>query len=635
VFVRPSTGRLLLIEDNPADADLVSEHLEGLEKPSPSVEWVGSLAEGLKRLDDGDGFTAVLLDLNLPDSTGLGTLDRVLEQGATLPVIVLTGVDPGGLGVQAVARGASDFLPKDEVTGPVLARSIRYAVERHHRRRLEAQYHALVESSRDLVMILDRDLTIRYVSPSLLEILGYRAEEQTGADLFAQVHPKDRDAVQDEISRLLTDGEEPAHFRYKAGHRDGGWRMLDTIAQDLFDDPHIRGLVVHARDVTEWLTLEERLRQAERMEVIGRLAGGVAHDFNNLLTAVEGHARLLLEEVGEDAALRGEVEEIRRAGQRAAALTRQLLAFSRGQTLQERPVDLGEVTLDVRRMLRRLVPEDIILEMDSGEEAVVVRADPGQLRQVVVNLVVNAADAIEDGGRISVTVDATELSSEESDALPWESEPGPYGRLTVADDGTGMSSEVVEHVFEPFFTTKPEGIGTGLGLSTVYGIVKQSGGHVFVDSAPGEGTTFEVFLPRAEEAVEEAGEEMEPPISVEGSVVLLVEDDEAVRNVARRILSRAGCEVLEAPDGRSALQVADRESGSIDIVISDVVMPEMGGVELYKRLTAEHPGLKVVLTSGYSEREMRSEIREMGARFLPKPFTPDSLLRCMAEALSS
>jgi PAS domain S-box-containing protein len=1001
------------VEDDPADADLVRQHLLDSSEDVPDVVAVATLARAIEHLER-EEYAAVLLDLDLPDSFGLDTLDRIVPHASSTPVIVMTDGGATDVGIEAVSRGAADFLPKDELTGRLLMRSVRYAVERSHLRGIEATYRALVENSRDVVSILDRDLVVRYVSPSIRQVLGYEPEERIGTPGALEVHPDDRETVLREVEGLRADPGQTARMSNRVRHKDGGWRVLDTVVLNCFDDPHIQGLVTSSHDVTDlrqaeeiasqnarrldrtlgalddvvltlelpgrrittcnpnaettfgysrgemagrskemlhadrevyagfvkesldslergdahraesrmrrkdgtvfpaeitvtlldpakgpeggmmsvirdiserveqarqvrfqaalleqvgqmvlavdaagcvtywnhaaealtgftrgdvegrplaevivheshleaamvaretaraggrwegeiglrkkgggevivrvtltpganpdgspggriasgvdvtelrraeaesrraterlrlqaemleavgqaviatdvegriifwnrsaehmygWAReevmgrpvrevtptgasraeaadifetlrkgeiwtgefelrrrdgstfralvtdapilgpdgsligiigvssditerrhLEEQLRQALKMEAIGRLAGGVAHDFNNLLTVIEGRASLVLADLPVGSPSREDVEEIRGAGRRAADLTRRLLAFSRKQVLKERRVDLGAEALDLKTMLGRLVPERIEFRMKVEPGNLVVMADPGQLHQVVMNLVVNATDAIEEGGTITVGVDAVELTQEDVDAIPWAIDPGPYVRLTVADTGIGIPPDVMEHIFEPFFTTKPETHGTGLGLATVYGIVKQSGGHVLVDTVPGRGSTFQVLLRRLSVGADQFPERLERPTpDTEGVVVLLVEDDAAVRGIARHVLLQGGYTVLEAENGREALELASRRRGEVDVVISDVVMPELGGIELQKRLQEEDPRVRFILASGYSEAEVRGEIRDLGTLFLSKPFSPKSLLGCVAECLA-
>ena len=629
----PDRYHLLLVEDNPGDVDLVREYLTDVDE-EVSLEVSGNLNEALDTLDR-DEFTAILLDLNLPDSGGIETLDRIIASHTSAPVIVLTGADGDQIGLDAVAHGAADFLSKAELSGKLLLRSVRYAVERSQRHQERVQFQAdVLDAVGQAIIVTDVDGRVIYWNRAAEELYGWSREDAVGRSVLETTPTESmREKTEEIFGSLRAGGTWTGEFEVR--HRDGSLIHVLVTYSPMFDPKRrLVGIIGLSSDITERKQLEAQLRQAQKMEAIGRLAGGVAHDFNNLLTAIEGHATLLLSEMAEASSLRRDVEDIRKAGHRAADLTRQLLAFSRKQILEEQKVDLIHTTVELETMLRRLVPERISVESRASAGEVVVRADPGQLQQIVMNLVMNAADAIEDSGTITLQVDAVDLSPREVAAIPWHVDPGPYARLTVQDTGTGMSQEEMRHIFEPFFTTKPLGRGTGLGLATVFGVVKQSGGHILVTSTPGCGTTFQVLLPR----LDEEPDRLEAPEthllrSSESRVLLLVEDDAAVRAVTRRILERAGYTVLEADSGRGALDVADRNRGAIDLVISDVVMPNLGGVELQKRLKEDHPDLKVILMSGYSEAEVRAEIREAGAAFLSKPFLPDALLRVVGTAL--
>ncbi len=395
------------------------------------------------------------------------------------------------------------------------------------------------------------------------------------------------------------------------------------------------GIVGVTSDVTERRSLEEQLRQSQKMEAVGKLAGGVAHDFNNVLTVIRGHADLLLEEVG-PGRLREDLREISAAAQRAAGLTRQLLAFSRRQVLQPRRLDLNALAAGLIPMLTRLLGEDVRLELRAAPGALYVSADPGQLEQVLLNLTVNARDAIAAGGRIRI--ETADVVFDDAQAA-WDGTPvaaGRYVMLAVSDTGTGMPPEVMSRVFEPFFTTKEAGQGTGLGLSTVYGIVKQSGGHLRVHSQPGEGSVFTVYLPRLESA------EPAPPPVPQGEpaggteTVLLVEDEDAVRRFARRVLTRAGYTVVEAADGAQAVEAARRHTGHIALVVSDVVMPAMGGYAAARELAAILPGTPVLFISGYTgEDVLRRGGLPPDATFLQKPFTPRALLQQVRQAIDA
>jgi len=381
-------------------------------------------------------------------------------------------------------------------------------------------------------------------------------------------------------------------------------------------------------DVTEQRALEERLRQTQKMEAVGRLAGGIAHDFNNLLTAILGSVDFLRRALGPEHPEHAETEEIQKAAVRAADLTRQLLAFSRQQVLAPKVLDVDALVTNLEKMLRRLIGEDVELRFVAKASRAAVLADPGQLEQVIVNLVVNARDAMPRGGKLTIETATVDLDA----GYAWEHgtvEPGRYVMLAVTDTGVGIDRAAQARLFEPFFTTKEFGKGTGLGLATVYGIVKQSGGYIWVYSEPGQGATFKVYLPRVEPAGEPVAAPQPPARALGGTeTILLAEDEAAVRTLARRILEKHGYKLLLAATGRDGVQVAEQHAAPIDLLVTDVVMPEMGGRELAQRLTARQPGLKVLYLSGYTDDAIvHHGVLDAGVAFLQKPFKPDDLVR--------
>jgi signal transduction histidine kinase len=379
---------------------------------------------------------------------------------------------------------------------------------------------------------------------------------------------------------------------------------------------------------------EEGLRQAQRMEAVGQLAGGVAHDFNNLMSAVIGFSELLLMRLDHADPLRRHVEEIQRAGQRASAMTNQLLAFSRRQVLQPRVLDVNEIVTEVETLLRRLIGDHIVLVSAFEPDPAPIEADPGQLEQMIVNLAVNARDAMPHGGTLTIETASVELGEDAADGQ-LDLEPGDYVVLTVRDTGSGMDAQTMARAFEPFFTTKEEGKGTGLGLATVFGIVKQSGGDILVRSVPGHGTTFDVYLPRARNAVERPTLDQRPARIDGGSETILVVEDEAlVRGLEEEILTQSGYNVLEADRPSRALQLAQEYAGVIHLLLTDVVMPEMSGPELAARLVAQRPGMRTLYASGHPNEEVvRDGVLTLGAQFLQKPLTPSSLAGKVREVL--
>jgi two-component system, cell cycle sensor histidine kinase and response regulator CckA len=396
----------------------------------------------------------------------------------------------------------------------------------------------------------------------------------------------------------------------------------------------VRDVTDRKRSEEELRKSHEMLRQSQKMEAVGRLAGGVAHDFNNLLTVIGGYSDLLLQRLPPDSQYRDNVEEIRKAGTRASSLTQQLLAFSRKQVIAPRVVDLNEVVEGMEKMLRRLIGEDIDLVTVLRPGLWNTRVDTGQIEQVLMNLAVNARDAMPGVGKLLIETENGRIDEDLARRQGY-GEPGPYVVLSVRDTGSGMDEETLSHIFEPFFTTKGQGKGTGLGLATIYGIVRQSNGYVSVESRPGEGSTFRIYFPRCEERSHDPTADVEPIHTLgKGETVLLVEDDEMVRNFLRTTLSEGGYTLLEADDGEEAVALLQRDDRPIHLLITDVIMPRMGGKELGDRIAAGRPGMKILFVSGYVDNEILREQRfGRGEAYLQKPFAPETLLRTVRKML--
>jgi two-component system, cell cycle sensor histidine kinase and response regulator CckA len=504
-------------------------------------------------------------------------------------------------------------------------------------RRSEEHFRSLIENASDMIVVADTGQGITYVSPSVERVLGYPPAERLGHSPLELVHPEDQARIQQVFADTARAGSPPEPARVRLRHKDGSWRTLEAVARKQAQEGLVGGIVINARDITERESLEAQLLQAQKIEAVGRLAGGIAHDFNNLVTAILGYADLALRRLPAQDPLCRNVEEITRAAERAAALTQQLLAFSRKQVLQPRVLDLREVFDRAQGLLRRLIGEDIEVVIQTAPEVGRVRADPVQLEQVLLNLAINARDAMPQGGRLVLEAENADLDEAYArDHLGGRA--GPFVLLAVSDTGHGMDRETQAHIFEPFFTTKEMGKGTGLGLSTVYGIVKQSGGYIWVYSEPGKGTTFKVYLPRVlQDPADMPVEAPVPAAAARGSeTVLLVEDEDSVRELVQELLEAVGYHVLTAARPADALRLADDYAGPLHLLVTDVVMPQMAGPDLAQRLKGLRPDLKVLYLSGYSPGIVADRgVLEDGAMFLQKPFSADALESKVRETLDT
>ena len=499
----------------------------------------------------------------------------------------------------------------------------------------ESRYRGLVEGSLQGVYI-HKDSIIRFANPALARIFGYESpEEMIGARSTGLMAPHEVSRLEGYAAARLRGEPVPSRYEYEGVRRYGTGLWVEAAASVVPWEEE-RAFLVTVVDITERKRLEEELRQSQKMEAVGRLAGGVAHDFNNLLTVIIGRAGLALDRVGPEDPLRRDFEVIQKTAERGATVTQQLLAFSRKQVLQPKVLDLDAIVIGMETMLRRLIGEHIRLATVSGEEVECVKADPGQIEQVIMNLALNARDAMPGGGTLTIETANATLDDRWVGRHPG-SRPGRYVRLTVTDTGSGLDEKAQAHLFEPFFTTKEIGKGTGLGLAMVYGIVKQSNGYIAVESAPGRGTSFEIHLPRFAEAAEQAsrpsgGKE----IAREQETILLVEDESDVRELARDVLSMAGYRVVEAATGGDAERLCREHAGPIHLLLTDVIMPKMGGRELAARLAGSRPGMRVLYMSGYTDDAIsRHGVLGPGISFLPKPFTPADLARKVRKVLDA
>jgi PAS domain S-box-containing protein len=501
------------------------------------------------------------------------------------------------------------------------------------------RYRAIVENGLDGIKLLDATGRVLYASPQTERILGIPCGELEGRHAADLVHPEDREGWMASFASCLANPGLPIHAELRYRHDGGGFRYVESVRVNHLDQPGLEAIVCHYRDVSLRRSLEDQFRQAQKMEAVGRLAGGIAHDFNNLLSVVLSGSSLALEELRPGDPLREDLEQIKKAGERARDLTHQLLAFSRRQVLRTEPLDLNAVLEDVETLLRRLVGEGVEISIGLDPTGAPLSGDRTQLEQVIMNLVVNARDAMPQGGRLSIRTARATIDGATADAAAYgDVRPGTYVLLEVSDTGTGMDAATRARIFEPFFTTKEKGKGTGLGLPTVFGIVKQSGGAIAVESEPGRGSTFRVLLPRADPPSVGPGRAEAPADPSLGGreSILLVEDDDQVRHVAKTILRRFGYKVREARSAAEALLAVERRPAEMDLLVTDVVMPQMSGPELAARLLPASPGLRVLYMSGYTDDLASVQgLERAGAAFLQKPLTPEGLTAAVRRALDA
>ena len=534
-----------------------------------------------------------------------------------------------------VSYSSSPIITRGQVVGAVLA--FRDITERQRAEqelsKSEERYRDLVENARDIIYTHDLEGNYTSVNKASEQVTGYTREESLKMNMMQTVTPESLEKARQMLTIKIA-GEEETIYDLEIITKDGRRIAVEVNTRLIFQDEVPIGVQGIARDVTERKHLEEQLRQSQKLEAVGQLAGGIAHDFNNLLTAIIGYSQLTLRQLQTEDPLRSNLEEIKRAGERAAALTRQLLAFSRKQVLQPKTLDLNAVVSEIEKMLQRLIGEDIELQTVLQSDLGSIKGDPGQIEQVLMNLAVNARDAMPQGGKL--TIETHNVSVDEGYISQHIAvSPGPYVMLAVSDTGIGMDEQTQQRIFDPFFTTKELGKGTGLGLSTVYGIVKQSGGNIWVYSELGQGTTFKIYLPRLDEQAQESRPGKERQEAIFGKeTILLAEDEEMVRSLMRNVLKRQGYEVLEAANGGAALLLCECHEGPIHLMITDVVMPEMSGRELTDRLTRLRPEMKVLFMSGYTDDTIvRHGILESDIAFLQKPFTPHALALKVRELL--
>ena len=631
--IAPSELSVLVIED---DSQLLRTLRDILDRRGYHSLTANSAREGLALVEQ-ELPAVALVDLKLPDMDGVEVIDRLSALSQLTQTIVLTGNATIESALRALRQRTYDYLVKP-VPPEKLLTTIDRAGERWQRRRAEEalrkseeRAQLLLEHISDVVMVVDDALVLRYVSPSVRHLLDYQPVDLIGRPCLDVIHPDDAAATAHFLRAASRRGG-PQTLQMRARPRSGDWRMLEVTATSLAGRTDMGSVLLTGRDVTERRRMEHALQQAQRMDSIGQLAGGVAHDFNNILTAILGFSEILLDDAPAGTDTRLDLEAIQKAALHGASLSRQLLAFSRRQMLDLKVLDLGQVVRDFERMIARVIGEHIRWRASSDPDLWHVKADRGQLEQVLMNLAVNARDAMPDGG--TLTIETRNTTIEEGAPGRSQIAPGTYVRFSVRDTGSGMDADTQARIFEPFFTTKAPGRGTGLGLATVYGIVKQIDGFVEVESEPGQGTAFHIYLPAvADSAADVAGAPPRPTAPVESASILLIEDDAALRRLLVRSLERVGHHVRDAADSAQALAILAEEP-HLDLLITDAVLPGQSGPHLARQVEVVRPSIRVLFISGYSDDAiLRLGLLNEQEAFLQKPFGPRTFVQKVQQVL--
>lgn len=628
--------RVLLVEDNPSDVRLVLHELRqgGFD---PQFSRAENEAEFLALLDP--DLDVILCDYNLPQFDALSALQLLQQSGFAIPLLVVSGSIGEEVAVEAIKKGATDYLLKDRLGRLGLA--VTQALEQRKLREAETRTRDALRASESLLRniitnipcaVFWKDCDSKYLGcndrlvwkyglKSVSEIIGR-------TDLEVGIGEAEARAFLDGDRRIIETGEPLLNLEEKLTRSDGSTLILATSRVPMRDPfGAVIGILGVFQDITDRKRLEEQYRQSHKMEAIGQLAGGIAHDFNNLLTVINGYSDILLSQCQPVDSFHGPLAEIHQAGERAAGLTAQLLAFSRKSIVEPKLLDLNEVIERLVKLLGRLIGDDIKVSSSLAPNLSQLRADRSQMEQVVLNIAVNARDAMPRGGRLTIETKDVDVDVDRAFRYP-DCMAGRYVRLAISDTGTGMTDEVRAKLFEPFFTTKGPGKGTGLGLATVYGIVKQAGGHISVYSELGVGTTFQVLFPAIAGDLDRSTEAEDSRPTVGKETILLVEDEAGVRTFTWQALEAQGYSVLPAGSAKEAIDLSDGHDGAIHLLVTDVVMAEMGGRELAESLRGRRPGIRVLYMSGYTDDVViRHGVIDAHDAFLQKPFTPLGLSR--------
>ena len=642
-----SAVRVLLVDDDEDDYIITRDLVSQIGNPPYRLDWVDKYDAALAALQRRE-HDVCLLDYRLGERTGLELLRESQSFSGRPPLILLTGQGDHEIDLEAMRAGAADYLLKGQLDADKLERAIRYAIEgqraKERLRRDRDLISRIMETSPVGIIVTDQSGKITFANRRAEEVLGltrdaiarrtgsvlnWRSTDLEGNPLAEQPSP---------LKQVLDSGRAAQDIRYTIDQPSGHHTLLSANATPLFDAAgKTDGMVVTVEDVTERLTLEAQLRQSQKMESVGQLAAGVAHDINNILTVIQGHAGLLLSTTSPDSHSVRSLKQISAASERAASFVRQLLTFSRKQIFRSKILDLNTVLQNLGNMLPQMLGEDIALETRYQPNLPHIEADTGMIEQIVMNLAVNARDAMPRGGKMLIATSTVEIGATHV-RQHREARPGWFVCLTVTDTGCGMDHKVMQRLFEPFFTTKEVGKGTGLGLATIYGMVKQHQGWIEVRSEMGTGSTFQVFLPVATESRPAPAAPAAEPKPVQGGeeTILVVEDETGLLELVRNVLQGYRYLVLAASSGAEALRIWDEHNGQVDLLLTDMIMPGgMTGNDLATQLRKQKPGLKVIYTSGYSSELMEKDSKAGSTTFLAKPYLPLQLAQAVRKCLDT
>ena len=627
------TLNIVIIEDNEGDAVLIREMLSSAYM---NIDHFSTLEAGLEAFEK-KNYDVALVDLGLPGCVGTDAPVMIMNENPNIPVIVLTASDDIRLIRQLFKYGAQDYLIKGKFEKDALIRSLRYSIERKkvmdNLSEQKVFAENLINTAHAAVIVLDVNFNIKVANKYFEDLSGYTASEirqKNWIDLFTSGN------MQEEVCIVLSeafDEKASKEFVQPVKMKNGELCYIEwhySVMKN--NDYETIGLLCIGQDITKRKELEEQLRQSQKMEAIGLLAGGIAHDFNNLLMVILCNCDLMLAGTKKGDPMADDIIEIKRSAQRAAELTRQLLAFSRKQVLEPEIIDLNSVVSDLEKMVKRLTGEKIDIVTVLSPKTGTVKADRGQLDQIVMNLVVNARDSMPKGGKITIETGNVELDDEYLRKYS-DVKPGNYAMLAITDSGVGMNKETVEKIFEPFFTTKGVGKGTGLGLSTVYGIVKQSDGYIYCYSEPGKGTTFKIYFPVVnDDFLSETEVQTKEELTSHGENIVMIDDEKDIRDVVRRMLEQEGYIVFEASNFEEVKK--HFKDNHIDLLITDVIMPDMNGDEIGEKILEKYPETKIIYMSGYTESTiMDFSLLDKKKIYLQKPFSRQSIVQAVREIL--